>query len=505
MQQYIRAEGCVESNVLQCWNGVNIPTTSSHCVRLIGNKLPPTCTKVPGLCRSYASHKKVTVVFSHQHYENMCWKKNSIQTICFLHLNSLFWSRMRSATTKNDSFQLKLVVSGAFFFQEKFKWSGNIQSCPQVECQCVLCPSSQLFSSCNTELTMFDVFVTCSFFFCRNLGLQGLDVWRNPQLYIIGAQPMCTQVDGLSNGQIKLCQLYQDHMGSVSRGAQIGIRECQWQFQSRRWNCSIIEKDASVFGPVLEIRKYIQAKLQPLCLWQNWNCKSCTLIIQFARELNHATKIWWEILVIPDWHWRNNYSHQRNCFFEIQLKQTIDQSPVLDAPSLLSSWTQVRNKANQHPNKITQNWKQITLNVHFSRSRNSCKLCPLWIVQCYIKHTEGGHLPMRNYSKFERHLNLGKGLFGYFMGLRWYKGSMFQCCPVQFYSTLQNSSFVLFNWQLLQEQLKLRWGAEHLVGSLCKAFLSLGIWKNLGRKAKLLLTQTKPQNYLIQWISQILA
>ena len=66
---------------------------------------------------------------------------------------------------------------------------------------------------------------------------------------------MCTQVDGLSNGQIKLCQLYQDHMGSVSRGAQLGIRECQWQFKNRRWNCSVIEKDASVFGPVLEIRK----------------------------------------------------------------------------------------------------------------------------------------------------------------------------------------------------------------------------------------------------------
>ena len=94
--------------------------------------------------------------------------------------------------------------------------------------------------------------------FHRNLGLQGLDVWQNPQLYIIGAQPMCTQVDGLSNGQIKLCQLYQDHMGSVSRGAQLGIRECQWQFQSRRWNCSVIEKDASVFGPVLEIREFFR-------------------------------------------------------------------------------------------------------------------------------------------------------------------------------------------------------------------------------------------------------
>ncbi len=66
---------------------------------------------------------------------------------------------------------------------------------------------------------------------------------------------MCTKVDGLSMGQIKLCQLYQDHMSSVSRGAQIGIRECGWQFRARRWNCSTVDQDASVFGPVLEIRK----------------------------------------------------------------------------------------------------------------------------------------------------------------------------------------------------------------------------------------------------------
>ena len=71
-------------------------------------------------------------------------------------------------------------------------------------------------------------------------------------MYIIGAQPICNQVDGLSKGQTKLCQLYQDHMPSVSRGAQIGIRECQWQFRARRWNCSTVE-EPSVFGPVLDI------------------------------------------------------------------------------------------------------------------------------------------------------------------------------------------------------------------------------------------------------------
>lgn len=75
-------------------------------------------------------------------------------------------------------------------------------------------------------------------------------------MYIIGAQPICTQVKGLSPAQIKLCQLYQDHMPSVSRGAQMGIRECQFQFRHRRWNCSTVD-DSSVFGPVLEIGMYL--------------------------------------------------------------------------------------------------------------------------------------------------------------------------------------------------------------------------------------------------------
>ncbi|XP_066963899.1 protein Wnt-5b-like [Macrobrachium rosenbergii] len=85
-----------------------------------------------------------------------------------------------------------------------------------------------------------------------NLGLQGYEVWRNPQIYLIGAQPLCTQIPGLSPGQTKLCQLYQDHMGSVGRGAKTGIHECQWQFRHRRWNCSTVD-DSTVFGPVLQI------------------------------------------------------------------------------------------------------------------------------------------------------------------------------------------------------------------------------------------------------------
>ncbi|KAK3540511.1 hypothetical protein QTP70_032467 [Hemibagrus guttatus] len=73
-----------------------------------------------------------------------------------------------------------------------------------------------------------------------------------PEAYIIGAQPLCSQLAGLSKGQKKLCQLYQDHMQYIGEGAKTGIRECQYQFRHRRWNCSTVD-NSSVFGRVMQI------------------------------------------------------------------------------------------------------------------------------------------------------------------------------------------------------------------------------------------------------------
>ncbi|XP_069759666.1 protein Wnt-5b-like [Narcine bancroftii] len=75
---------------------------------------------------------------------------------------------------------------------------------------------------------------------------------QQPEMYIIGAQPLCGQLSGLSQGQRKLCQLYQDHMVYIGEGAKTGIKECQYQFRERRWNCSTVD-DTSVFGRVMQI------------------------------------------------------------------------------------------------------------------------------------------------------------------------------------------------------------------------------------------------------------
>lgn len=73
-------------------------------------------------------------------------------------------------------------------------------------------------------------------------------------MFIIGAQPVCSQLPGLSPGQRKLCQLYQEHMAYIGEGAKTGIKECQYQFRQRRWNCSTVD-NASVFGRVMQIGK----------------------------------------------------------------------------------------------------------------------------------------------------------------------------------------------------------------------------------------------------------
>lgn len=89
------------------------------------------------------------------------------------------------------------------------------------------------------------------------MGLQGihqLEAMKTTEVYDVGSSPVCGKLKGLSRGQERLCQLHQDHMKIVARGAKEGIGECQHQFHDRRWNCSTVE-DGTVFGHVLGIGK----------------------------------------------------------------------------------------------------------------------------------------------------------------------------------------------------------------------------------------------------------
>lgn len=96
---------------------------------------------------------------------------------------------------------------------------------------------------------MIQSFKLTFFYLRRSLAMNPI---QRPEMYIIGAQPLCSQLTGLSQGQRKLCQLYQDHMVYIGEGAKTGIKECQYQFRQRRWNCSTVD-NTSVFGRVMHI------------------------------------------------------------------------------------------------------------------------------------------------------------------------------------------------------------------------------------------------------------
>ena len=65
---------------------------------------------------------------------------------------------------------------------------------------------------------------------------------------------LCSDLLYLAPRQRELCELDASLIGVISQGALMGIEECQYQFQDRRWNCSTFNT-TSVFGNVLKIRK----------------------------------------------------------------------------------------------------------------------------------------------------------------------------------------------------------------------------------------------------------
>ncbi|KAK3699930.1 hypothetical protein QZH41_016587, partial [Actinostola sp. cb2023] len=71
------------------------------------------------------------------------------------------------------------------------------------------------------------------------------------QVYALGAKVMCNSITGLVSFQRQLCRENPDVMVSIGKGAKLGIEECQYQFEDQRWNCSTIDRDASLFGKVM--------------------------------------------------------------------------------------------------------------------------------------------------------------------------------------------------------------------------------------------------------------
>ena len=71
------------------------------------------------------------------------------------------------------------------------------------------------------------------------------------QVFALGAKVMCDTITGLVSIQRQLCHENPDVMVSVGKGAKLGVEECQYQFKHKRWNCSTVARDATVFGKVM--------------------------------------------------------------------------------------------------------------------------------------------------------------------------------------------------------------------------------------------------------------
>ena len=60
----------------------------------------------------------------------------------------------------------------------------------------------------------------------------------------------CNELSGLAKKQKKVCRRHVDVMNAVKDGAVRAIDECQWQFRTRRWNCSYVDSN-TIFGNAL--------------------------------------------------------------------------------------------------------------------------------------------------------------------------------------------------------------------------------------------------------------
>ncbi|XP_068196580.1 LOW QUALITY PROTEIN: protein Wnt-3a [Antennarius striatus] len=87
--------------------------------------------------------------------------------------------------------------------------------------------------------------------------MAGYPIWWSlavgHQYSSLGTQPiLCGSIPGLVPKQLRFCRNYVEIMPSVAEGVKIGIQECQHQFRGRRWNCTTVNDNLAIFGPVLD-------------------------------------------------------------------------------------------------------------------------------------------------------------------------------------------------------------------------------------------------------------
>lgn len=90
-------------------------------------------------------------------------------------------------------------------------------------------------------------------------------------------------------------------MEAVKRGAELAVEECQYQFHSRRWNCSTLQ-ELQVFGKVAIQGQQGQAELAGLA-WGPFNMQWVPLVwLPSHANIAADTAIFANINILPKFH-----------------------------------------------------------------------------------------------------------------------------------------------------------------------------------------------------------
>ncbi|XP_035187127.1 protein Wnt-6 isoform X1 [Oxyura jamaicensis] len=73
--------------------------------------------------------------------------------------------------------------------------------------------------------------------------------WAVGSPLVMDPNSICRKTKRLAGKQAELCQLEPEIVQEVAKGTKLGVRECQYQFRFRRWNCTSHSK---YFGKILQ-------------------------------------------------------------------------------------------------------------------------------------------------------------------------------------------------------------------------------------------------------------
>ncbi|RUS70048.1 hypothetical protein EGW08_022190, partial [Elysia chlorotica] len=64
-------------------------------------------------------------------------------------------------------------------------------------------------------------------------------------LTVLDRDAICRKTRRLAGRQRRICRDEPEIVHQVAQGAKLALQECQWQFQSRKWNCSTAKRSLS--------------------------------------------------------------------------------------------------------------------------------------------------------------------------------------------------------------------------------------------------------------------